>query len=78
MMLAGGMLALGIAPRTAAAVLAGSLVLTTLVGHPFWKEEGETRTMQKIHFLKNLAMLGGLLLATVREGSRGTGARPVQ
>ena len=62
MTVAGGMLALGIAPRTAAAVLVGSLGPTTLVGHPFWKEEAGTRPAQKIHFVKNLAMLGGLLL----------------
>lgn len=54
------MLALGIASRAAATVLAGSLVPTTLVGHPFWK--AEARAAQKIQFTKNLAMLGGLLL----------------
>lgn len=59
---AGGMLALGVAPRTAAAVLAGSLVPTTLVGHPFWKEKGQARAEQKIQFTKNLEVLGGLLL----------------
>jgi putative oxidoreductase len=64
MTVAGGMLALGIAPRTAAAVLVGSLVPTTLVGHPFWREEGEPRAAQKIQFTKDLAMLGGLLLVT--------------
>jgi uncharacterized membrane protein YphA (DoxX/SURF4 family) len=35
---AGGMLAFGIAPRMSAAILAGSLVPTTVVGHPFWKD----------------------------------------
>lgn len=62
MTVAGAMLALGIAPRTAAAILAGSLVPTTLVGHPFWNEEREVSAAQKIQFTKNLAMLGGLLL----------------
>ena len=67
MTVAGGMLALGISPRTAAAVLAGSLVPTTLVGHPFWKEEGEARAAQEIQFVKNVAMLGGLLLVMAEE-----------
>lgn len=62
MTVAGGMLALGIAPRVAAGILAGSMVPTTLVGHPFWNEEGEARATQKIQFMKNLAMMGGLLL----------------
>jgi putative oxidoreductase len=62
MMLAGAALALGIFPRWAAAVLAGSLVPTTLAGHPFWKEQDhEKRIGQLAHFMKNLSMLGGLL-----------------
>lgn len=67
MAIAGGMLGLGIAPRAAAAVLAVSLVPTTLVGHPFWSEEGESRAAQLTHFMKNLAMLGGLLLVMSDE-----------
>ena len=67
MTIAGGTLALGIAPRVAAAVLAGSLVPTTLVGHSFWNEEGEARAAQKIRFMKYLAMLGGLLLIMAEE-----------
>jgi len=67
MTIAGGMLGLGIAPRAAAAVLAVSLVPTTLVGHPFWSEEGEARAAQLTHFMKNLAMLGGLLLVMAEE-----------
>ncbi len=41
MTVAGGMLALGIAHRAAAEILAGTPVPTTLVGHPVRKEEGE-------------------------------------
>jgi uncharacterized membrane protein YphA (DoxX/SURF4 family) len=67
MAIAGGMLGLGIAPRAAAAVLAVSLVPTTLVGHPFWNEEGEARAAQLTHFMKNLAMLGALLLVMAEE-----------
>ena len=60
---AGVMLAAGILPRLAAATLAGSLVPTTLAGHRFWAEEDPAvRVAQRIQFLKNVAMLGGLLL----------------
>lgn len=67
---AGTLLALGIAPRTSAVALAGTLVPTTYAGHPFWEiEDPQDRAQQRIHFLKNLAMFGGLLLAaTERHG----------
>ena len=62
MVVAGTALAMGIAPRLAATVLAASLIPTTFVGHPFWQEESPAnRAGQQIHFLKNLAILGGLL-----------------
>jgi uncharacterized membrane protein YphA (DoxX/SURF4 family) len=39
------------------------LVPTTLAGHRFWAEEDpQAKSMQRIQFLKNLAMFGGLLL----------------
>jgi uncharacterized membrane protein YphA (DoxX/SURF4 family) len=60
---AGITMGLGIFPRVSALALAGSLVPTTLAGHRFWDEPDDAaRTQQTIHFLKNLAMLGGLLL----------------
>lgn len=58
---AGTIMALGSAPRPSAAALAGFLVPPTVFGHPFWKETG-ARAAQKIRVVKNLAMLGGLLL----------------
>jgi putative oxidoreductase len=62
MLIGGAMLALGIAPRFAAAILVASMIPTTLVGHPFWKEKDEAaRRNQQIQFLKNLGLLGGLL-----------------
>jgi putative oxidoreductase len=65
---AGGLLALGLAPRLSAAVLAASLVPTTLAGHPYWTiEDPVQRAQQRIHFHKNLALIGGLLLAVVDE-----------
>lgn len=63
---AGLLLATGVAPRPAAAVLAGTLLPATVVNHPFWKmnHPAERREAQ-IHFAKNLGLLGGLFLAAV-------------
>jgi uncharacterized membrane protein YphA (DoxX/SURF4 family) len=63
MILAGFLLGLDIAPRLVAALLIGSLVPTTLVGHPFWKDEpGPERERQLLQFLKNLGLISGLLM----------------
>jgi putative oxidoreductase len=63
---AGALLAIGRLPRLAALALCGSIVPTTLAGHRFWEEtEPATRAQQRTHFLKNLGLLGGLLLAAV-------------
>jgi putative oxidoreductase len=65
---AGGLLALGVAPRLASLALAGSLVPTTFAGHSYWKLEDETaRKMQRIQFHKNLAMIGGLLFSALDQ-----------
>ncbi|MDL9938194.1 DoxX family protein [Gordonia sp. ABSL1-1] len=59
----GVLLATGKYPRAAAAVLAGSLVPTTVAGHPFWAEQDPARRVQqRTQFLKNLSLLGGLLI----------------
>ena len=63
MMVGGTLLALNIAPKLTATALLGSLIPTTLVGHAFWKEESEaTRKAQHTQFMKNLGLIGGLLL----------------
>lgn len=68
---AGSMLAVGKAPRLAALVLAGSLVPTTFGGHRYWEEsEPSARRQQRTHLIKNLSILGGLLLAAVDTGGR--------
>lgn len=66
MVAAGGLLMLGKTPRLAALALAGSLIPTTLAGHPYWRvEDPATRKIQRIQFHKNLAMIGGLLFAAL-------------
>jgi uncharacterized membrane protein YphA (DoxX/SURF4 family) len=69
---AGVLFALGRFPRLSATALAGSLVPTTLAGHRFWEIQDDPgkRAQQKIHFFKNLGMLGGLMLAAVDTEGR--------
>ena len=62
---AGLLLATGRLTRPAAAVLAAGLVPTTFAGHPFWTLPKPERAAHETHFLKNLGLLGGLLLAAV-------------
>ncbi|MYR05345.1 DoxX family membrane protein [Gordonia sp. SID5947] len=62
----GILLATGKFPRFAALGLAGSLVPTTLAGHPFWEEtDPAARARQRTQFYKNVSLLGGLLIAAV-------------
>ncbi|HEX8906732.1 MAG TPA: DoxX family protein [Longimicrobiaceae bacterium] len=65
MVVAGLALALNIMPALASAVLAAVLVPTTILGHAFWTAEGEARQEQQAHFVKNLALLGGLIAMTI-------------
>jgi len=66
MVAAGAMLATGTFPRVAAITLAGALVPTTYTAHAFWTvKDPAARAQQKVHFLKNVGLLGGVLLASV-------------
>jgi uncharacterized membrane protein YphA (DoxX/SURF4 family) len=69
-LIGGLLLATGHATRPAAAALAASLVPTTLAGHPFWEYDKAERQQQQVHFLKNLGLLGGLLLAAADTEGR--------
>jgi uncharacterized membrane protein YphA (DoxX/SURF4 family) len=65
---AGSLLALGICPRLSALAIAATLVPTTVAGHRFWEAENEQdRAQQRIQFLKNLAIFGGLLITAALE-----------
>jgi putative oxidoreductase len=60
----GTLLAIGWLPRLSALAIAATLVPTTAAGHRFWEADSEEeRAMQRIQFLKNLGMFGGLLIA---------------
>ena len=67
---AGLALATGRFTRPAAAVLAAGLVPTTIAGHPFWAVPKEERANHQTQFMKNLGLLGGLLLAAADTEGR--------
>jgi uncharacterized membrane protein YphA (DoxX/SURF4 family) len=68
---AGFLLATGRLTRTSALVLASTLVPTTLVAHPFWTiKDPLERRHQETHFMKNLGLFGGLLMAAVDNQGR--------
>jgi len=50
--------------KEAGILLALYLVPTTLIFHNFWAVEGQQFQMQILHFLKNVSIIGGLLLIT--------------
>lgn len=68
---AGGvLLGLGRFPRLSALALAATLVPTTLAGHRFWEaDDPGDRAQQLVHFLKNVSMLGGLMIAADDTGA---------
>jgi putative oxidoreductase len=52
-------------------VLGASLVPTTIAGHAFWDVEDERdRSAQRMQFLKNAGLFGGLLFAALDTGGR--------
>lgn len=68
---AGVLLATGRLPRLSSLVLAATIAPTTYVAHPFWEaKDPEERRSQRAHFLKNLGLLGGVLLAAVDTEGR--------
>lgn len=76
-MVGGLMLATGHLPRVAAGAMAATMVPTTVAGHRFWEAtDSRERRVQLNHFLKNLGLMGGLLLAAAdTEGEPGLGWR---
>lgn len=71
---AGSALALGIFPKLASLALIGSLVPTTLVGHPFWQQtDPKARNIHMTQVLKNAAIVGGLLSIVAAPKKKGRG-----
>jgi putative oxidoreductase len=69
----GGLMLMTPLRRLGAVALAGSLIPTTIAGHAYWSmEDPAERAMHRTHFLKNLGLLGGTLLAAAdNDGAPG-------
>jgi putative oxidoreductase len=68
---AGTALAFGKVPRLSALALLGTLVPTTVAGHPFWEAKDATERQEwLVHFLKNAGLAGGLLIAVADTEGR--------
>jgi len=64
-------LASGKAPRLGALVLVATTVPATVVEHPFWSATSpDDKTSQRLHFVKNLSMVGGALLASADTNAK--------
>jgi uncharacterized membrane protein YphA (DoxX/SURF4 family) len=75
-LVAGSMLAFGRWPRLTSLTLAATMVPTTLAAHRFWEATDEAERLQKrIHFVKNLSISGGLLIAAGHQEARFAGRR---
>jgi putative oxidoreductase len=69
--LVGGLMVLfGLKTRFAAAVLFVFVALTIWYAHPFWTMTGAARGANQAHALKNLAIMGALLLLMVHGSGR--------
>lgn len=61
-------LVLGWRLREVALGLGGFTLATAFIGHPFWSVEPAQFAGQLNHFLKNVAITGGLLLLALQGG----------
>lgn len=69
--LGGGLsLLLGCKARCGALALAFFLVPVTLIFHDFWAYEGQAMEHQMQHFLKNVTIMGGLLIVVAVGAGR--------
>jgi putative oxidoreductase len=59
--LGGLAIVLGAWIRGAAIVMAGFTVFAALIAHRYWAAPEAQRMMQQIHFMKNLAIIGGFV-----------------
>jgi uncharacterized membrane protein YphA (DoxX/SURF4 family) len=63
--LGGLALATGKGRRLGALLLAASILPSTVAKHPFWtRTDPDEKALDRAHFLKNISLLGGVLLAS--------------
>ena len=58
-------LVVGVFTRPLALLYVVFTLLSALIGHRFWNATGAEHEAQKVNFLKNLSIMGGLLLLAV-------------
>lgn len=74
-MVGGLSILLGVKEKIGAFLLILFLVPATILLHPFWFEAG-AREVQLTHFLKNIAILGGLLMILLQGTEQLSGSYP--
>ena len=67
---AGTLLAIGRRVRVLALLLAAFLIVDAVLSHPFWGHAGGEAHAQWLHFIKNIAVVGGLLLLAAETRGR--------
>jgi putative oxidoreductase len=64
-------LMLGFMTRCSTLAMVVFTIAATLIGHRYWEiTDAAARRMQHVHFSKNLAIIGGLILLVVTGGGR--------
>jgi len=67
---AGAMLVLGWKTRWAALALAGYTAIAAFVFHRYWSVPADQMLDQQTHFMKNVAIMGGLLFVFAHGSAR--------
>ena len=75
-LIAGAMLVLGWNARWAALALAVYTVIAALIFHRYWSVPADQVLDQQTHFMKNVAIIGGLLFVFARGPARVAFQRP--
>ena len=63
------MLTIGVYPALGALAVVGFLLPVTVLMHDFWTMDGQDRQNERIHFLKNVGLLGTALLFVAFAGA---------
>lgn len=64
------MVLFGYRSKTGAFLLMSYWIPITFIVYSFWNEEGDKLREQSIHFMKNLAIIGGLLIVLVNGSGK--------